>query len=275
MSVKIMAQIWELDIERQVKWVLMALGDYADDDGRNIYPSLRKLAWKTDYSLRSIQRITGWLREKGALIEIQPATNRYPAVYALNLNVFPKRNPYVPRMRRGAKMSSLNSVDNPMDKPVGNNQQQNLWGDIAVSPQRATGVTPRGDIAVSPNPSLNHPKNHHTGAGAASPAVHKVNGEGSERRVVALGPELERRVKRIMATDPERFQRLPQWARSCMPSWGERVILRTLVDFDPAGNYRDWWAWLNGMLPHINAKLIEEDSAALKAEERAFFREAT
>jgi hypothetical protein len=29
------------------------------------------------------------------------------------------------------------------------------------------------------------------------------------------------------------------------------------------------------MLPHTNAKLVEEDAAALKAEERAFFREAT
>jgi hypothetical protein len=99
-----------------------------------------------------------------------------------------------------------------------------------------------------------------------------VNGDGPEK---PLGAELEQRVKRIMATDPERFQRLPQWARSWMPSWGERVILRTLVDFDPAGNYRDWWGWLNGMLPHTNAKLVEEDAAALKAEERAFFREAT
>ena len=53
--------------------------------------------------------------------------------------------------------------------------------------------------------------------------------------------------------------------------WGERVILRTLIDFDPTGNYRDWWGWLNAMLPHANAKLVEEDSAALKAEERESF----
>ena len=39
MSVKIMSQVWELDIDHSEMIVLLAMADHADDDGQNCYPS--------------------------------------------------------------------------------------------------------------------------------------------------------------------------------------------------------------------------------------------
>ena len=36
MSVKIMSQVWELDIDHSEMIVLLAMADHADDDGQNL-----------------------------------------------------------------------------------------------------------------------------------------------------------------------------------------------------------------------------------------------
>jgi len=68
MSVKTMAQVWDLDLPQNEKFVLLAYADHADHDGRNIFPAVATIAKKTGYSKRSIQGITRSLEEKGYLI---------------------------------------------------------------------------------------------------------------------------------------------------------------------------------------------------------------
>lgn len=68
MSVKIMGQVWDLDLPPQEKLVLQAYADHADHNGRNIYPSINLIARKTGYSERHVQRMTRILEDKGLLL---------------------------------------------------------------------------------------------------------------------------------------------------------------------------------------------------------------
>ena len=69
MSVKIMAQVWELDLPQNHKLVLLAFADHADDDGI-CFPSVARVAWKTGYSERQIKAIGKQLRGAGLIVPV-------------------------------------------------------------------------------------------------------------------------------------------------------------------------------------------------------------
>ena len=73
MSGLISGLVWELPISKQFtrekKYILLAYADHADQNGRNIYPSVDLIATKTGYSERSVQYATSDLLELGFLIE--------------------------------------------------------------------------------------------------------------------------------------------------------------------------------------------------------------
>lgn len=64
-----MAEVWSLQLPGRVVLTALALADHADHDGRNAYPSVALLAWKTGHDRRTIQR---HLRELEALGLIRP-----------------------------------------------------------------------------------------------------------------------------------------------------------------------------------------------------------
>lgn len=68
MSVKTMAQVWDLDLPRDEKFVLLAYADHADHNGDNIFPSVETIKRKTGYSERSVQEITRSLEKNGWLV---------------------------------------------------------------------------------------------------------------------------------------------------------------------------------------------------------------
>jgi hypothetical protein len=71
MSVKIMAQVWDLDnekIAREEKYILLAYADHADHEGNNMFPSIATICKKTGYKERAVQIITRSLEAKGYLI---------------------------------------------------------------------------------------------------------------------------------------------------------------------------------------------------------------
>lgn len=68
MSVKVMAQVWALDLPQNLKFVLLAFADHADDEGL-CFPSISRVAWKTGYSERSIQSIVRKLDEELHLLK--------------------------------------------------------------------------------------------------------------------------------------------------------------------------------------------------------------
>ncbi len=62
MSAKIMGECYELDIRPNLRDVLQAIADHADHDGKNAFPRLEFIAWKTGYTLRSVKRLVAELR---------------------------------------------------------------------------------------------------------------------------------------------------------------------------------------------------------------------
>ncbi|MDX1461329.1 MAG: helix-turn-helix domain-containing protein [Xanthomonadales bacterium] len=102
MSIKLMSQVWELDLPQNEKIVLLCFADFADDSGR-CWPSIRRVAWKTGYSPRNMKRIVNALRQKGLLEEIRAAAPHFPTIYRVNPD-------------RGDKLSPLESIGS--DTPV-------------------------------------------------------------------------------------------------------------------------------------------------------------
>ena len=66
MSVKIMGAVWELKLGKFQKLVLLAHADHANDEGI-CYPSIGRIAWKTELDPRTVKRINRGLRERGLL----------------------------------------------------------------------------------------------------------------------------------------------------------------------------------------------------------------
>lgn len=100
MSVKVMGAVWDTDLPRAEKYVLLAYADHAAHDGTEVYPSVGRTAWKTGYSRRSIQKITSRLVDRGILIEIGTRDSGVKK-YRVDFSKLPARSPY----RGGAEIS--------------------------------------------------------------------------------------------------------------------------------------------------------------------------
>jgi len=79
MSIRIMSRVWELqDISATQKLVLLALADWANDEGL-CWPSINRLSVKTGATSRSVQRLIRQLEELGLVKreEVVGKGNRY------------------------------------------------------------------------------------------------------------------------------------------------------------------------------------------------------
>ena len=103
MSVCLMGEVWGLDVNHARLLILLALADHADDRGRNIYPSLSLVAWKTGYSKRRVRAIVSELREQGILIQVTPSRWHRATHYRLNLDPLPRKSP----LKREEEISPL------------------------------------------------------------------------------------------------------------------------------------------------------------------------
>ena len=103
MSVRLMGEVWGLDVNHARLLILLALADHADDRGRNIYPSLSLVAWKTGYSKRRVRAIVSELREQGILIQVTPSRWHRATHYRLNLDPLPRKSP----LKREEEISPL------------------------------------------------------------------------------------------------------------------------------------------------------------------------
>lgn len=130
MSVKIMGMVWDSNLPSYEKMVLLAYADHADHDGKNIYPSIGRIAWKTGYKDRRVQQITRTLEKNGILIEDGEGpggTNKWKI-----------------------------AVDKLPQRPDYNNLDKTLTGGGAnFAPGGASHCT-GGVHPIAPEPSLNH-----------------------------------------------------------------------------------------------------------------------
>lgn len=103
-----MAAVWELELPKEQKFVLLALADHANDDGY-CWPSIARIAWKCGYKeRRRASDIIRKLIEVGVLAEIEKAHGRTSTMYQVRPHVaarLPVFDPEVYRSSRGANMT--------------------------------------------------------------------------------------------------------------------------------------------------------------------------
>lgn len=168
MSVHIMGQVWDSDLERDEKYVLLAYADHADHTGRNIYPSDELVAWKTGYSERQVIRIR--LKLIGQKILLRDGSSPFGTqMYQIDVDALPRRTQYK-NQRRGRPSSSPESHQNgseigdtmsPDSPKTGDTLSPNSEKQVTpchsegdISEKQVTSATKIGDIAMSLNPSL-------------------------------------------------------------------------------------------------------------------------
>jgi hypothetical protein len=151
MSIKIMSQVWELDLPHNVQSIFLALADHADDDGY-CYPSVGRLAWKTGYGVRQVQRTLKGLRDQKLAIPTgSMAGGRHNTViYKLDPTAGNPKSPYQPRTERqtlaDVKGDNMTSFE---DKAEIKGDTQDAER-VTFETQRVTRETLKGDIAMSP-----------------------------------------------------------------------------------------------------------------------------
>lgn len=91
MSVGVMSLIWTRAIPTNPKIVLLKLADHANDDGRNVYPSIERIAAECSLSERTVQRIMAELRKAGVVVvEREGGKGRGdPTLYRIDLEAVP------------------------------------------------------------------------------------------------------------------------------------------------------------------------------------------
>lgn len=67
------------------KAVLVALADHASHEGKQVFPSVGRIAIKTSYSQRTVRRALATLREMSLIIVERNSTFRQPTEYRINL----------------------------------------------------------------------------------------------------------------------------------------------------------------------------------------------
>lgn len=156
MSVRAMSQVWELEtLTGPRKFVLLKLADYADDDGRNIFPAVASVARQCSTSKRTVQRFIKDFVAEGVLEQIEEGKRGYGGapgkgrVYRIDFKT--ARDTYSNARVRGDRLSPLE----PAGVTESCHPDDPVRGDRVLSPLEDLGVTLetfRGDRAVSPKP---------------------------------------------------------------------------------------------------------------------------
>jgi hypothetical protein len=152
MSIKLMAMVWDSSIQTSQKMALLAMCDWADDEGGSVYPSIAKLAKRISCSERQAQRIVHGLIDDGLVAVVGNALGGVPGQsrqYRINVKA-------LFALSLGASVGQTKPTSVPLGRgdilsPVESDQKQG----VGVTP-----MTPTGDMGVTLSPlypSLNTP----------------------------------------------------------------------------------------------------------------------
>ena len=90
MSIRVMTHVWDCGQYNGSKLLLLlALADFAHDDGGNVYPSVDTLAQKTRCDRRTVQRNLRQLEGEGAILLVRTATRHGPAELSVRGGILP------------------------------------------------------------------------------------------------------------------------------------------------------------------------------------------
>ncbi len=150
MSVKIMGLVWDADLPKDMKYLLLAYADHADHEGGSIFPSVALISWKTGYSERQVQRITKQLVSQKVLIPDGESAYYGTHQYRIDARKLPQRSALALQKRgrpknNGDTMTPFSEKDKENgDIPAEKDDIPTENGDILAN---------NGDIAMSPDPS--------------------------------------------------------------------------------------------------------------------------
>lgn len=140
-----MAEVFELaNVSEADGWLLLALADHADDQGGSIFPSVARIAHKTGWSARTVQRALRRLVDRGMLVQVAEAYGQKPREYRLSFAGAARKVAY----------GRVEGCQHTVTPDTG------VTPDRAVSPegcQKAPVETLRGDNILSPYPSVREP----------------------------------------------------------------------------------------------------------------------
>jgi DnaA N-terminal domain len=163
LSAKATGLIWEADLPRPDKYVLLALADHAKEDGSDVYPSLARVQWKTGYSETQVRDIMRSLIEPGILVLVKKGgngstdTNRYRIDFKA-LKLLPEFKEWAAG-RKGAKTV-------PINKDAMGTETEPLKG-AGLAPE-GCGFDQNKGTETEPEPRTIRTKNNLEGGDAAS-----------------------------------------------------------------------------------------------------------
>lgn len=92
MSIRLMSDVWRLDLPTVEKMVLLVIADHANDEGTQSYPSQATIAAKASISIRTVQRAVNTLCAQGYIRMFKHAggsancrEDRRPHLYQINI----------------------------------------------------------------------------------------------------------------------------------------------------------------------------------------------
>jgi hypothetical protein len=166
MSVRVMAAVWALDIPGTEKLVLLALADWANDEGR-CWPSMQQLATKSGLTDRAVRGIIGRLVDrgfvsrkenpgKGVMYFVTPGTSFPPEARS------PRNETAQTPERRSANTSG--TINNTPKKARGSSLPANFEPELSGKTGAVVAGWPPGMLDAE----IDQFRDHHTAKGTIS-----------------------------------------------------------------------------------------------------------
>lgn len=102
MSIEQTRLVWKYNFTRPQQTVVLAYAEHADRRGRNMFPSVERIAFKTGYSARQVRRILAGLRAQGFMKIERPAQRHRPATYFFDWKCVQPKPDYLAQRARCA-----------------------------------------------------------------------------------------------------------------------------------------------------------------------------
>ena len=158
MSASAQTAVWNADLDRATKYVLVCMADHADHIGGNIRPSIELIAWKSQYNERQVRRIIRDLEEAGILVRENAGTGgRAKATeYRLDFEKLPQRPQFVRGkadiVTSGYSETKADATMSGYQNPDISNTRTLSTTNPDISEQYPDILNTNPDIAMSPEP---------------------------------------------------------------------------------------------------------------------------
>lgn len=123
MSIRLMSDVWRLDLPTVEKMVLLVIADHANDEGTQAYPSQATIAAKASISIRTVQRAVNTLCAQGYIRMFKHAggsadcrEDRRPHLYQININAL--RGDTVTRRTSDANGATMATITGRQSRPM-------------------------------------------------------------------------------------------------------------------------------------------------------------